>query len=86
MGVGDWVYNNFDAISGISFLPHTDHVYAQAPYTEISKEEYEKLVSEMPPEFDWAELSEFEKEDTTTGTQELACTGGVCEVIDLSAS
>ena len=86
LAVGDWVYNNFDSISGISFLPHTDHIYAQAPYEEISQEEYDKLVNQMPPAFDWQELSDFEKEDTTTGTQELACSAGVCEVIDLTVS
>jgi len=86
LGIGDWVYNNFDSISGISFLPKSDHVYAQAPYQEISRQEYVKLVEQMPPPFDWAELSDYEKEDTTKGTQELACSAGVCEVIDLTAS
>jgi len=84
LGVGDWVYNNFKSISGVSFLPHTDHIYAQAPYQEISQEKYEQLVSEMPAEFDWADLTDFEKEDTTTGTQELACSGGACEIVDLT--
>lgn len=80
LAVGDWVYNHFDDIGGVSFLPHTDHVYQQAPYTECSAEEYEALVAKMPT-VDWSKLQEFEKEDSTTGTKELACTAGACEII-----
>jgi len=80
LAVGDWVYNHFDDIGGVSFLPHTDHVYQQAPYIECSAEEYEALVAKMPT-VDWSKLQEFEKEDNTTGTKELACTAGVCEII-----
>ena len=83
LAVGNWVYNNFDSVSGVSFMPQTDHVYAQAPYTAVSKEKYEELLAAMPEEFDWAELSDFEIEDTTSGSQELACSAGVCEVVDL---
>ena len=81
--VGDWVYKNFDYISGVSFLPHSDHAYQQAPYTECSKEEYESLVKKMPETIKWEGLKEMEIEDTTTGSQELSCTGEVCEVVDI---
>jgi ribonucleoside-triphosphate reductase len=81
--VGDWVYKNFDHISGVSFLPHSDHTYQQAPYTDCSKEEYESLVKKMPDTINWEGLKEIEVEDTTTGSQELSCTGEVCEVVDI---
>jgi len=85
--VGAWVYKNFDDISGISFLPHSDHTYAQAPYQAISKDKYEELVKEMPSSVDWYKLSEFEKGiDSTAGSKELACTAGVCEVVDIVAT
>lgn len=80
MGVGDWVYRHFDKLAGVSFLPHSDHSYKQAPYTECTKEEYEELLSRMP-EFDWAALERFEKDDSTVNTKELACTAGVCEIL-----
>ena len=84
--VGDWVYRNFDEISGISFLPHSDHTYAQAPYQEITKKQYKKLDKSMPNVIDWSLLQNFEKEDNTTGNKELACVAGVCEVVDIQAS
>ena len=84
--VGAWVYRNFDDVSGISFLPHSDHTYAQAPYQKINKEKYEELIKEMPQAIDWSRLMDFEKEDTTTGSKELACFAGVCEVVDIEAS
>ena len=80
MEVGAWVYENFDICSGISFLPHSEHTYAQAPYQDCTKEEYEAALTKMPTGVDWAELGEFEKEDMTTGTQELACVAGACEI------
>ena len=87
LDVGAWVYKNFDDISGISFLPHSDHTYAQAPYQEISKEEYTKFLKEMPTsDIDWTKLTNYEKDDNTTGHKELACTAGVCEVVDLERS
>jgi len=86
MEVGSWVYKNFDEVSGISFLPFDDHVYAQAPYQDINKETYEELMTQMPKSVDWSKLQEFEKEDTTSGGRELACTAGVCEVVDLDAA
>lgn len=82
--VGAWVYDNFDLISGVSFLPHSDHTYQQAPYQECTKEEYEEMVKRMPEEIDWNILSEFEKEDNTVGMQTFACSGDSCEVVDLT--
>ena len=81
--VGAWCWEHFDSLSGISFLPFSDHSYKQAPYQDIDKEEYKLLSKEMPPSIDWFQLQEYEKGDTTTGSQELACTGGVCEVVDI---
>jgi len=76
--VGAWVYKHFDEVSGISFLPFSDHTYQQAPYTDCSKEEYEQLLSLMP-EIDW--LKFIEEEDNTEGTQTLACSAsGGCEI------
>ncbi len=87
LDVGAWVYKNFDDISGISFLPHSDHTYAQAPYQEISEEEYKKFLKTMPTsDIDWTKLTNYEKDDNTTGHKELACTAGVCEVVDLERS
>ena len=82
MAVGSWVYDHFDEMSGVSFLPFSDHVYKQAPYQDCTKEDYEALLAKMPKNVDWTKLSENEKRDTTTGTQELACSAsGGCEVI-----
>ena len=79
--VGAWVYKHFDEVSGISFLPHTDHTYQQAPYQDLTMEEYETWIKENPvPQVDWKDLSEFEKEDNTISSQTLACTGGNCEL------
>jgi ribonucleoside-diphosphate reductase alpha chain len=83
--VGAWVYRHFDEISGISFLPHSDHSYKQAPYQECSEREYNDMLSLMPTKIDWTRLSEFEKDDATSGSQTLACSGGVCEIVDISA-
>jgi len=83
MKVGAWVYEHFDEVSGVSFLPHSDHSYSQAPYQECSKEQYEEALSDMPPTIDWSRLPEFETEDTTKGSQTLACTAGVCEIVDI---
>ena len=86
MRVGAWVYDNFDEVSGISFLPFSEHTYKQAPYQDIEEEEYDILTKAMPTAIDWSRLQEFEKEDTTTGSKELACTAGVCEMVDIEAS
>ena len=82
--VGAWVYKNFDLCSGISFLPHSDHTYQQAPYQDCDEETYRELLSRMPTSIDWSHLGEYEQEDNTAGSQTLACVGGVCEVVDLN--
>jgi len=86
MEVGAWVYKNFDEVSGISFLPFSDHTYAQAPYQDIEEKEYLDLYSKMPSSIDWSKLANFEKEDTTSGSKELACTADACEMVDIQAS
>lgn len=84
MEVGAWVYKHFDEVSGVSFLPHSDHTYQQAPYQECSKQEYEELKAIMPEKIDWSRLSEYELEDTSKGTSSFACSSGVCEIVDLT--
>ena len=86
MDVGAWVYNHFDEVSGISFLPFSEHTYQQAPYQDIDEKEYKNFLTKMPKNVDWSLLQEFEKEDTTTGGRELACTAGVCEIVDIEAA
>lgn len=83
LAIGDWIWNNFDAVSGISFLPHSDHVYQQAPYEEITGEQYNKLLEELPKGVDWSSLANYEADDNTVGAQSLACAAGVCDVVDL---
>jgi len=78
--VATWVYDNFNLISGVSFLPFDPTEYPQAPYQTLTKEQYEEWVKKMPETIDWSRLSEFESEDNTTGGQELACTAGACEI------
>ena len=86
MDVGAWVYKNFDEVSGISFLPHSDHTYKQAPYQEVSKEDYEALVAKMPKNIRWEDLSFYETEDGTSPSATLACSSdGNCELVDISA-
>ncbi len=82
--VGAWVYKNFDSVSGVAFLPMDDHTYKQAPYQEITEDEYNEWMAKMPAEIDWTLLRNFETVDTTAGSQDLACSGGVCEVVDLT--
>jgi ribonucleoside-diphosphate reductase alpha chain len=84
MEVGAFVYRHFDEMSGVSFLPHTDHTYQQAPYQDCTKEEYEKLLAKMPTSIAWSELTEYESEDNTAGSQTMACTGDSCELVDLT--
>ena len=79
--VAAWVYENFDSISGISFLPFSEHVYRQAPYQDCTEEEYNEALEQMPKNVDWAELSKYESQDYTVSSQELACVAGGCEVI-----
>jgi len=80
MEVGAWTYKNFDFMSGVSFLPFSEHTYKQAPYQDCTKEEYEFFVDRMPQEVEWSKLSEYEKTDMTIGAQELACAAGFCEI------
>jgi ribonucleoside-diphosphate reductase alpha chain len=77
--VGAWVYKHFDEISGISFLPHSDHSYVQAPYQDVDKETFRKALKETPQLIEFEEL--IEEDDNTEGSQELACTGGSCEIV-----
>lgn len=78
--VGAWVYRHFDNISGVSFLPYSEHTYRQAPYQECTKEVYEEAVKRMP-KIDWSKLSAYEQQDNTTGSQEYACAAGFCEIV-----
>lgn len=80
MEVGSWVYKNFDMVAGVSFLPHSDHSYRQAPYQECTEEEYKAMLAKMPV-FDWNALSEFERDDSSVKVRELACSAGVCEIL-----
>jgi ribonucleoside-diphosphate reductase alpha chain len=86
MEVGAWVYKHFDEVSGISFLPHSDHSYKQAPYQEVSEKEYNDLVAKMPKDIRWEDLSFYETEDGTSTNATLACSSdGNCELVDISA-
>ena len=84
MEVGAWVYKHFDEVSGVSFLPHSDHVYKQAPYQECNEKEYKELVKEIPKDIDWTDLRKYEETDNTTSSQTLACSGNSCEIVDLT--
>jgi ribonucleoside-diphosphate reductase alpha chain len=84
MDVGAFVYKHFDEISGISFLPHSDHSYKQAPYQDCTEEQYNNLLAKMPKNVDWSMLKNYEKEDKTAGTQTFACTGDKCELVDIN--
>ena len=83
VSTASWVYENFDEISGISFLPFSDHTYKQAPYQDCTEKEYEETLNQMPKNVDWSKLSEYEQKDFTVASQELACSAGQCEVVDL---
>jgi len=84
MEVGAFVWEYFDEMSGVSFLPHSDHTYQQAPYQECTKDEYKALLKDFPSKIDWEKLSSYEQEDNTVGMQTLACSGDVCEIVDLT--
>ena len=84
LDVGAWVWDHFDELSGVSFLPYDNGNYKQAPYQEISEDEYRDWFDIMPHDVDWSRISEYENEDTTKGSQELACTAGVCEIVDIN--
>ena len=81
LDVQAWVYKNFDLMSGVSFLPFSDHTYQQAPYQDCSEEEYENLKKMLPSDVDWSKLSDYEKEDMTTSTREMNCSAGACEIV-----
>jgi len=83
MEVGAFVYKHFDEMSGVSFLPHSDHSYQQAPYQDCTKDDYNKLLKIMPDSINWSRLSEYEQEDNTIAMQTMACSGEVCEVVDI---
>ena len=83
MAVGAFVYEYFDEMSGVSFLPHSDHTYQQAPYQDCTKEEYQEMLSKMPAKIDWELLNEYESEDNTVSMQTMACSGDSCEIVDL---
>lgn len=83
--VGAWVYKNFDAITGVSFLPYSDHIYPQAPYQDLTEKQYYDMIRKMPTRsIDWDELAEFEKEDNTISSQELSCVAGACDIVDIT--
>ena len=83
MEVGAWVYKNFDEVSGSSFLPFSEHTYQQAPYQDINEEQYNTFLEKMPNHINWSLLKEYEKEDTTIGSKEFACTADSCEIVDI---
>ena len=80
LDVGAWVYETFDYMSGVSFLPFSEHIYKQAPYQDCDEKQYEFLVEKMPKQVDWGKLAEYEAMDMTIGSQELACVAGGCEI------
>lgn len=84
MEVGAWVYKYFDEVSGVSFLPHSDHTYQQAPYQDVTEREYLDALALMPERIDWSKLSDYETEDTSKGVSTFACVGGACEIVDLT--
>ena len=79
------MYEYFDEVNDTSFLPFSEHTYQQAPYQDIDAEQYKEFLTRMPKKVNWVKLQDFEKEDTTSGGRELACTAGVCEIVDISA-
>jgi len=82
--VGAFVYKHFDEMSGVSFLPHSDHTYQQAPYQDCTEGQYLELLEFMPKRIDWTKLSEYEHEDNTVAMQTMACSGDACEIVDLT--
>jgi len=84
MEVGAWVYEHFDEVSGVSFLPHSDHTYQQAPYEDCDKQTYDEARRAMPKSVNWARIEEYELSDTTKGMKTLACSGSTCELVDLT--
>ena len=84
MEVGAFVYEHFDEMSGVSFLPYDGGTYQQAPYQECEESDYNALKEIMPKSIDWSKLSEYEQEDNTSGMQTMACSGDSCEIVDLT--
>jgi len=82
--VGAFVYKHFDEMSGVSFLPYNEHTYQQAPYQDIGKHDYKTLLSCMPETIDWTKLASYESEDNTVSMQTMACSGDVCEIVDIT--
>ena len=82
--VGNWIYKNFNIASGLSFLPRSEHVYQQAPYQECTAEAYSDFASTMPKEIDWTELTKYENDDNTVGSQTFACSGDSCDIVDIT--
>ena len=82
--VANFVYENWDIVGGLSFLPRSEHVYQLAPYEEITKEEYEKRMKEIK-HIDFSKLMYYEQEDNTVGAKEFACVSGVCSIDDVLA-
>ena len=85
MEVGAFVFKHFDEMSGVSFLPHSDHTYQQAPYQDCTEEEYNAMLDKFVYDINWSHLADYEKEDTTAGNQTFACSGDVCEIVDIGA-
>ena len=83
--VGAFVYDNFDEMSGVSFLPFNEHVYVQAVYQDCKASDYQNLLEKMPDRIDWSKFQDYEKEDNTVSMQTMACTGDSCELVDISA-
>lgn len=86
LAVAQWVYENWNIVDGISFLPHSEHTYQQAPYQDCDETTYRQFNADMPKEIDWSLLSAYELEDTTSGTQQLACVSGSCDIVDLTSA
>ena len=84
--VANWVYENWDDVGGLSFLPLDDHTYKQAPYQECDETTYNQFYHDTPKVIDWSLLSAYEFEDNTVGSQTLACTSGACELVDVTSS
>ena len=83
MEVGAFVFKHFDEMSGVSFLPHSDHTYQQAPYQDCTEKEYNSMLDKFVYDINWDSLDDYEKEDTTAGSQTFACSGDTCEIVDI---
>lgn len=77
--VGEWVWRNWAIVGGLSFLPQNDHVYQQAPYEEITREQHDAMHAAMP-RADYSMLVAYERDDEGQGSKEAACVSGACEI------